>query len=204
MTIVECRRHLWELKFTAGVNQRYHQRLESWFGALDKSVRIAVGVLAVLSFWTAFPNASPPGAAFWIGLSGVIAALVLNVIPIGVREKFHGEMFRGWSDLRSDADRLEIKVADKDPDDNAPQAVVEFLMDAIRQEQQLHSQEPSPFRWLLVQCEQDERESLYGEGLRTNAQIEEERKRRELGWQAVSGSAVAVALPEVVAEVVAQ
>ena len=186
MTIAGCRKHLWDLKFTTGSNQRYHHCLEWWWGAIDKTVRIAVGVIAVLGFWTAFPNAATASAAFWIGLIGVVIALFLNVIPLGDREKFHGEMFRRWSDLRAESEVLEVKIGDKEASDSAGQAITERVLELIARENQLHADEPAPYRWLLQKCEGDENESLHGPGLRTYAQIEAERAKRAEAWAAIS------------------
>jgi len=177
---------------TTGSNQRYHHLLEWWWGAIDKTVRIAVGVIAVLSFWAAFPNSTSPGAAFWIGLTGVVVALFLNVIPLGDREKFHGEMFRRWSDLRADTEVLEVKIGDKAADDSAGPGIADRILELIGKEQQLHADEPAPYRRILKRCEGDENESLHGQGLRTHAQIEAERAKRQAAWDAISSPEAAV------------
>jgi hypothetical protein len=190
MTVGEGRKHLWEINFISGFNQRYHHRLEWWWGMADKIVRIAVGILAVLGFWTVFPNSASSDTEFCIALAGVIAALVLNVIPLGDREKFHGEMFRRWSAVRSDAELQRTKLGGKAEDDNLTTAVFDRILEITEHEQQLHADEPAPYRWLLKLCEGDERERQYGEGLRTYEQVEAERVRREAAWAAISSSAV--------------
>jgi hypothetical protein len=43
----------------------------------------------------------------------------------------------------------------------------------------LNAEEPAPDRSLLLACQEDFNEHIWGEGIRTNKQVEEERQKRE-------------------------
>ncbi len=190
MTIQECRDQLWELKFVAGTNQRYHQRLEWWRGLADKCVRIAVGVLAVWGFYLGLKGSDYAGVAEIVAVLSMMVAVVLNVIPTADREKFHGEMFRCWSGVSAKTDMLWSKISAKGPEDNSGDRICEKLEDILWDEKQLHSEEPAPFRRIFQWCEADQRERMYGAGLRTAEAVEKERIARQTAWNDINAQDV--------------
>lgn len=163
---------LYELSYTCGVNQRYHQTLEWYWGVAERGVRIVVGVLAVAGV------SSGDNWTTTIGYASLVAAIVLNIIPLGDREKFHAELFRAWSDLRRETEKLDhcgTQAATK----NAIRSYhVERLSELEERKHALNGSEPAPWRCLLKRCEGDETESRWGAGIRTTEQVEAERVRR--------------------------
>ena len=172
----EFQQKVWELTQTAAINQRYHQRLEWWWGAADKLVRILVGILAVASLVVTIAGSDFQTSAVVIGFASVIAAIVLNVIPLGDREKFYGEMFRRWSDFRKDAEKLGRYLSESN--DKPSKADIELLRELEGKQHALDADEPAPWRRLLRESQEDQNESIWGEGIRTPEQVEAERSRR--------------------------
>jgi len=179
----------YELKTTGGINQRYHQLLEWWWGAADKCIRVLIGVLSVLGvLWPMFVDSDSTAPA-WSGFALIALALVLNVMPLGDREKFHADLFRGWSELRKDAERLEFKL--KSLQENANIKVhFERSEEIADKANSLNASEPAPWKRLLKRCYWDEIECQWGEGIRSNDAIERERAKR---LNAITASGVAAA-----------
>jgi hypothetical protein len=171
---------LHELKITCGINQRYHQYLEWRLWLADKLIRIVVGALAVGGLVLAVPGMSfSPDAGLWVAIVSLVAALVLNIIPVGDWEKTHGELFRLWSYLRKDVVQNELKTWDAEDDKDATKAASEHLCELTLKAADLDTQEPAPWLGLLKRCQGDELESTWGEGIRTPQEVERERLRRE-------------------------
>ena len=100
MNVHQFRHSLWKVVFNAGVNQRYHQRTAGLRGALDKLVKISVGLLALAALVAAILG--EPARAWDIGFAAAAAAaaVTLNVLPVSESAAFSQEMFRAWTDLR--------------------------------------------------------------------------------------------------------
>ncbi len=177
MTNDECRQQLYSLKYAAGGSQRYHHRLEWWYGFADKCLRIVIGVIAAFELVVASSHDSFGQHAIAIAGASFFAALLLNVIPLGDREKFYGEMFRRWTELYKDVELLTSRL-DLCPTTDAPEHICERLLEMKAKEHELNAAEPAPFRWLQKKCEADEIESQWGPGIRTHAATEVERAKR--------------------------
>src|SRR5207249_1296788 len=98
----------------------------------------------------------------------------LNIIPVVEKAKFHGEMFRAWSELRADA----VLEGQKTCDSIAKSYHFERLAELIGKMESLHREESSPDVKLLRRCQEDENEMVWGRGIRTNDQVELEREKR--------------------------
>jgi hypothetical protein len=181
MTNSEYKRRLHELIYTCETNQRYHQRLEWRFGWADKSLKIVVGLLAFFGAVLAAPGL--PSSWAWAGfiVAGFSAAfaVALNVIPVGATEKTHGELFRLWSDLLTDALQEEHKTCDKVDNGEAAKAQDERLSELIGKKESLNASESAAWQGLLLECMEDVNERRWGGGVRTAQQVEAERARRE-------------------------
>jgi hypothetical protein len=162
------------LQYTSGINQRYHQRLEWWWGFADKVIRISVGVLAVFGLWASMNGPGSADTAEALAVGSLALAVALNVIPSAEREKFHGELFHRWSDLRRSAELLKVRLDDPK---TTVAGVRERILEMTDHENTLHGCEPAPWRWLLELCQGDENEAEYGPGIRTHQQVEAEKKR---------------------------
>jgi hypothetical protein len=169
VTNAECRNALWELIRTCSVNQRYHQRLAWWFGAFDKLSKIAVGVVAIAALVLTLMGEDWHNAEIEWAIAAAVLAVAINVLPFGEREKIYDELFRCWSDLRIDAEVQDVKL----PDNNeaAPCHATERLVELLTKQHSLNAKEAAPIRWLLRRCQADDRESIYGKGIRTAEQV---------------------------------
>lgn len=175
-----------ELVFICDMNQRYHQHIQRQCWAWDKAVKIAVAALAIGALVSAIIG--EPARTFDIGLAAcaAVVAIVLNVIPVGEWEREYAEMFRSWSDLRFCAEQLRLKQSEAE---TVSECSSERLAELIGRRHSLSAHESLPNRALLIRCQEDVNESLWGQGIRTEAQVNAERKRRD----AANSSSVAVA-----------
>ena len=158
----EYDRRLAEVEYNAGMNARYHQILEAKYDRYDKAVRVMVAigaiigtVFAVPKFEEIFPDSSRLAVAltgFVIAVLSLAAAAILNIVPIAEKAKFHGEMFRSWSDLRKDAVLAEHKTCAIEPTDFH----ADRLFELVGKAESLHAQEPFPDEALLRECQDDE------------------------------------------------
>ena len=187
MLAASFRNQLWEAKYTAMVYQRYYQlkREQMWWW--DKAVKIGVAVLAVLALLAVFLPHDP----VWKGIEivaaslALVAAIVLNVIPVGEWEAAYGEMFRGWTDLLVGTEQLELKAWDLADDADVPDHRVDRLAELVARQYQLEGDGPTPKDELLLVCQRYINESVYGTGLQNYNQV--------VG--ALNASAVAAAAP---------
>jgi hypothetical protein len=183
MTNNEYQTRLYELINICEINQLYHQRLEWRFGFADKALKIIVGVLAVAGAVLAVPGipTSWTWAAFIVASLSAVFAVALNIIPVGDKEKSHGEMFRLWSDLLKDALQEEHKTCEMESGKDVPKSVDEHLRELIGKKECLNASESAAWPKLLLRCQGDVNERKWGDGIRTFEQAEEERARRESG-----------------------
>lgn len=176
MTGHEFKSRLHKVKFTAGMCARYHHAYEEWYGKIDKVIRAAVAILAVISLPLAVKDEPPWGLVLAIGSLAI--AVVLNIYLVGDWEKSHGELFKLWSDLRHDAEAEELKSVDLGDDDQAPAYTMQRLHELVNKQHSLDSMESFPNERFLNKCQDSETEKEWGPGVTTAEQIEQERKRR--------------------------
>lgn len=162
MNIQAYREQLFSLEYACGVNQRYHKILEWRWGMGEKAVKVLMGVMAVCGLIVTMPDMASLRVEVAIGILSVISALALNVMPLGDREKFHGEMFRRWSDLRSDVETEDVKVERKVRTDRAGDVCIERLEELLAKKVSLNASESHAFGSLLHRCQEDENQCRYG------------------------------------------
>ncbi len=181
MTNSEYQKRLYELTHTCEMNQLYHQILEWRFGFADKTLKIIVGILAVAGAVLAVPGLQATWAwtGFYVAGLSAAFAVALNVIPVGDKEKTHGELFRLWSDLLNDALQEEHKTCEKDEDKEAQALHNSRLGELLAKRELLNASESAAWPKLLLRCQGDVNERRWGEGIRTFEQAEAERARRE-------------------------
>jgi hypothetical protein len=172
MTRSEYDRRLHELAFTCKMNLRYHQCLQRRYTLWDRSIRIAVAVLAVIGFVAAVPNLVNAWVGLLLAAVSILVALVLNVVLVGDWARTHAELFRLWSDLRTDAVLQEHKALEVGDADTVPDYLSERLAELTAKSLQLDADEPAPFEKLLKRCMGDEIETMYGSGIRTKEQAD--------------------------------
>ncbi len=159
MTPEECKDKLFELKFIAGMNQRYSQEYASKLGMYDRTIRVAVAIIAAASLITSCVSVD------WIGITfGAISfclAVLLNVMPFGENEKFWRGQLRQWTDLRSDVERAETFLADSTA---SARTVPVHLTHRIRECQDkkngIDGEQPAADKKLLADCESAQRREM--------------------------------------------
>ena len=88
MILSEFKEERYEVSFIAGMNQRYHQTMASWWMLWNRITQIVVGVLAVASACLSAGAISSDSlgldiAALIVSASAAVAAVALNVLPFG-------------------------------------------------------------------------------------------------------------------------
>jgi hypothetical protein len=170
MKISDFQHELHELAYTGEVNQRYHQIKQRQMWWWDKAVKIGVAVLAVVALVTAFLGDELKLLEQAAASVAAVAAIVLNVIPVGEWETHYGELFRAWSDLLLGAEKLELKARELDAEAPVHNYLLEQFADLRGQACQLDATEHAPDDKLLDRCQGDINERAYGSGIRTYEQ----------------------------------
>ncbi len=152
----DAKNNMFELSVTCGMNVRYHQAYEDFWGKWDRAVKVAVVILTVIGLLFSVPDFVSPVAALIVGIISATVALVLNVINFGDWEKEHAKMFRLWSDLRSDAELMEFKIASKEEGGTIQPHLVERIAEIRIKANNLHAAERMPNHSFLHTCYHDE------------------------------------------------
>jgi hypothetical protein len=105
----------YHLSVTAGMNQRYHQNRQYLWTICNRAIQIAVGTLAVIGVCLAVTAALVESKtvdvfSIVIASAAAIAAIALNVLPLGDWAALHGDLLRRWTDLREDVDALQFDL----------------------------------------------------------------------------------------------
>ena len=179
MTASEFCSELHKLTYTAEVNQRYHQIKQARMWWWDKFVKIGVAILTVFALLAVFLPHELKWLEIGVATAAAVAAVVLNVVPVGEWVTEFGEMFRSWSDVLRDAELLELKARKLKNKADVEEHLVERLEELVSQHCQLDAMEPAPNDELLFRCQGDINERMYGKGIRTYE------KAMEAYWQAV-------------------
>lgn len=188
MKTEEAKDLTWELVMTCDINQRYHQRLTWRWKVADKAAKIAVALTASLAFAAAFFDHDLKTLERWLAALALVVAVLLNVTPFGEYEKFYERMFLGWSKLRRCADSFSLKLEDVG-EETVPVFLAEKFLEMKNEMNLLHSEEPAPWRPLLIRCQEESNESVYGEGCRTVQDIEvKKREQSPTSGQTTSAS----------------
>lgn len=176
----ELRDLLHELTYTCTMNQLYHQHVEHKWWRWDKAVKIVVGLLAVIALVAVY---LPEEQKHWVevpaGWLAALAAIILNVVPVGEWEAHSAELFRAWTDLGTRARLLTLKIASYGEDQDVDTIYFEWFTTLATDRQRLNAQEPAPDEKLLRECQADVNEMTYGEGIRTAKQVEEHLAARQ-------------------------
>ena len=179
---------LYDLSFTAGMNQRYHQIEWTASANIDNTFRIAVAVLAVLStvasIYSAFKGDKSVASPWWVAkvtynrvsvalaIGSLAVAVWLNITPSGSDVVYHSDLFRRWSELRRDADNLMFAV-EHAPEGELPGALEERIQELLARKNQINSIEYAADEELLTKCYEAENRA------RTDFRNPEEQKEHE-------------------------
>jgi hypothetical protein len=156
MQVREYRNRNYSLSVICGMNHRYHQAYATFWRAWDRCIKIVVVIMTVVSLVMSVPGFDYPWTALWLAVISSVAAFAMNIIPVGDWDKEHSEMYRLWSDLRSDVDAEELKVCMKSEDDTVNGNVIDRLTELQTKSNALHSMERSVDRPFLEQCLNEE------------------------------------------------
>lgn len=151
----------YQLSLMAGMNQRYHQERARIWTLLDRSFKIAVGILAVVGACMAVVTMFAIGLALDV-TSIVVAslaafvAIVLNVLPFGEWASLHHGLFQRWTDLREDVDGLLFDLQGEPTSENW-----ERLRQFDAKVHRINASEPGCNQKLLNECYASEERSRH-------------------------------------------
>lgn len=151
----------YQISFTAGMNQRYHQKLADKWWKRDTIAKAATAILSVIGAMVASAAIYPKHSIFidYIGLIvsvlAAISAVVLNIIPFGAWEKDHRILFKQWTDIRKEADLLAYSVSH----DHQGPIDTEELKKLESRVHMLCGDEPAPNEKMLNTCFNEEEKS---------------------------------------------
>ena len=180
MNYAQATRELYDLRFVAGMNQRCTQIVQGRWATADRFVRILMATLAFCAVLFGAFGGVWTQAGLGFSIAGCIVALVLNVGPFGRRERFWTDLYRRWSDLRSDVESLELKTKGVPAEDQVPDHIVERMQAFSQKRNGIEADEPKPSKRLLVRCHEDQTEEVWGKGIRTPDDVQAEQKRRKM------------------------
>jgi hypothetical protein len=203
MDCEEYHRRLYEVKYIARMNSRFHQYLASRYEWQDKAIRIVVALFAIAGLIFAVPKFETlcpesvgicvPWTGFVVAIISIFVAGALNIVPIVEKAKLHGELFRAWSELSQDAAVQEHRTCDTD---KVPAHIADRLEELVVKMESLHAEEPFADEKLLLKFQGDENERTWGNGIRTYEQVEAERIRRDHRSDSSSGASVVSAVDQ--------
>jgi hypothetical protein len=159
MTKKQFNQKQYEVSFTAGMNQRYHQACEHYWTWCDRFCKILVAVLAIAALcfavvaW-AVEHWAWDATAVATATAAAIAAIVLNVLPLGDWARTHQALFQRWTDLREDADTLRSMVGSEPTDEQLVR-----LRELQAKVHRICGAEPGYDEALLEKFEDDEKQS---------------------------------------------
>ena len=160
MTREDFRTKRYQLSVIAGMNQRYHQTKSHQYWKRDFYAKVITAVLATISLGLAIAsplarNLMVDVGAIVVALAAALAAIVLNVLPFGAKEREHVDAFRRWTDLREEVDCLEYDMRDSDPSAD----LVQRLRQLDAKNQRICGSETLADTALLDQCQAAEERS---------------------------------------------
>src|SRR5205823_224863 len=112
--------------------------------------KIDVAALAVFALLAVFLPHEWKWLEVVAAVLAAVAALVLNVVPVGEWVTDYGEMFRSWSDLLLTAEQLELKAGELDDNTPVPEHLAERLEEVVSRQCQPDAMEPAPGDALLA------------------------------------------------------
>ena len=141
------------------MNQRYHQARAHLWTCWNRGVQISVAVLAVIGVCLSVvsllvESKVADGFAIAVATMAAIAAIALNVLPLGDWAAMHLDLFRRWTDLREDIDSLKLETT-ADPSKYGIQRLRELSAKVHR----ICATEPAPNETLLNKCHALEKRS---------------------------------------------
>ena len=148
------------LGITAGTNQRYHQARAHYWTWWNRGVQITVAVLAVIGVCLAVvvslvESHWADGFAIFFAILAVIAAIALNVLPLGDWAALHFDLFRRWTDLREDVESLRLLESVDMPEPHS----VDRLRELTAKVHRICATEPAAKEDLLKKCHDAEKRS---------------------------------------------
>lgn len=182
MTAHDSHRWLHDLKATAGMRCRYNQQLTWRWGWTNRAARILMLALAVASV-----AALATDLAAVVACLTVVAALALNVLPLGEHVQHHYSLFKQWSTFRRDVERLKARTLDLADGGAVPARYIERWHELAADRCRLDALDPVSWPDLADRCREDEAEATWGRGIRTPAQVAQERLKRKPACMAQAG-----------------
>lgn len=95
----EYKDEVYRLKFMCGFNHRYHQIVAARWRNIDRALRIALGLLAVVGLTLSMPGIDFGWWGFAVAFVSLAVAVILNILPVGDWEKSHNDFLSAMDRL---------------------------------------------------------------------------------------------------------
>ncbi len=150
---------VYHLSVTAGMNQRYHQDRAFLWTLWDRICKIIVAALAVAALCLCVVTAVVEGVIWdeWsigVAIAAAVAAIALNVLPLGDWASQHNALFERWTDYREDVDSQFLNIPQTPTADDLIR-----LKELDARMHRICGSEPAPSKKKLQQCFDVEEES---------------------------------------------
>lgn len=177
-----------QLKAYASINLDYHQAKMARYTVPDRTLKVILGVAAVVGFMLSAIDygmpAVPPAAgasapeaidktlAAWglaLGLLSSVIAVLVNVIPLDRWEQDHAKLCARWAELHGEVSGLLLRLKLALPDDELSTIAVR-LIDLTERRNTIEIDEPRPDRKLMDWAQENENERNWG--VRAQSEVE--------------------------------
>lgn len=181
-SITDLQKRLKDLRFTAGMNQIYHQQQRTKYDRREKAIKILLAVITLLGVVYAFLSyhqvLPDPTVSIWFrydfwgiifALASLTAAIVLNIYPLDEIVSEHLEAFNKWSELSERASILSSKLDTESLTTIDPHKLDfikhELIYLAAKEEQPHQFEKASPNEKYLELAHVIHKRQLYGDEL---------------------------------------
>ena len=185
MESTEFAKWLYEETFKAAVNQLYSQDMAWYWEFADRGASIMVGALARFGVASAAGKFSKK-TGFSTALVAVFIAWILLVCPTGTYKSEYGRQYQQWSDIRQSLEDLSHEFNSLKDKTSVPEGMIDRQREITGRMNAIASTESATWRSVMVRCQEDWTEHLYGKGIRTPDDVEKYLKQRSAGRDAKS------------------
>jgi hypothetical protein len=162
----EIIKELETLSFTAALNVRYRQEKASRYLIIDKTIRITIGFLSIISLIVALKTDSKSNK--WLFDSSIILSIislfvsyVLNIIPFSDSALFHKDILRRWGEFREEVEI--VLFESKKLSTNKTNSFVEKRFNELNaKKNRLNALDEKPDSKLLEKCQRAENKTRTG------------------------------------------
>ena len=150
-----------ELQYTSCVNQRYHQAQAARCLFFQRILRSGVALGTIISFSMLASDPLP----VWSVCTAVCLALMIGVVfgVIPNRARRFQDLFRRWTELRRDAEALDLYVTESIELNGQAIGATQWLNSLVSRRHSIEENEVAPDESLLQKAQGDENYSRFGQ-----------------------------------------